>query len=670
MSTHSYSVPLAEPVPETDEPVDDPPAGAPLPGPMPIPGPFPFPKFCVVPLPDGCYRITMTPNSGTGSFRGTLRVDRANGNVVMSGDLYWFPTGTDALDAPTFPPLPIPLPPIVVKKFGIPIYPRKRYHSYLKGTAAQLTSFGTPCKGSLTFEQYDYTQPGAGLFNGTFPPSPGSRTIKFNFTKVPAPSFQWPGNYYEGVWTEGGVSKGKVALGWVSSSFRRCTIEVDTLAGAVAPQPVPALSGSGTEDFRTMLAAAGWAATIVYDQTVIPKPACVPDATDCWSDACLHQLMQSIRRAGTDLDAEWRMHLLVVPGHISCSRGKMYDSIDVPREGVVIYSDDVYPADHSSSFGAAEGQMQRNVPRAFIRSASHELVHGFNQIHQEQEGGADNSIMTTTPSVADVLGGPASGEPGVFPDAIKLTVNERVRAHMVHMPDPVVRPGGHTFASWASAPVPQAGDRFEVEGDFLVLEVTAAVDRVELGEPVPVAWTLTNTSTQDVAVPSEITHESTYAKITVVDAFGRRREMSPFVIECEQTHIGILPAGEGLRAGTRVYWSNNGFAFERPGRYSVEVSVDWTVAGVPLTVRGSTEVFVNYPKTDSDNAAAANLLHPEVGKWVALGGGANHLTDAVDRLRATVDLVASEAGTDSAGLLAMEAAPIGALRGYAGLLPA
>ena len=54
-------------------------------------------------------------------------------------------------------------------------------------------------------------------------------------------------------------------------------------------------------------------------------------------------------------------------------------------------------------------EKQRNVPRAFLRSATHELTHTFNQIHQEQETAADNSIMTTTPSVADVLGGPTTG---------------------------------------------------------------------------------------------------------------------------------------------------------------------------------------------------------------------------------------------------------------------
>ena len=67
--------------------------------------------------------------------------------------------------------------------------------------------------------------------------------------------------------------------------------------------------------------------------------------------------MQQVR-ASTHLDAEWRLHLLVVQGRITCSPGTMYDSIGAPPEGVVSYSDDGYPRAHSVNFGAAEGRMQ------------------------------------------------------------------------------------------------------------------------------------------------------------------------------------------------------------------------------------------------------------------------------------------------------------------------
>ena len=53
---------------------------------------------------------------------------------------------------------------------------------------------------------------------------------------------------------------------------------------------------------------------------------------------------------------------------------------------------------------------------------------------------------------------------------------------------------------------------------------------------------------------------------------------------------------------------------------------------VPCTVRATAPVFVSFPQSTGDNDAASTLLHEEVGMWVALGGDAPHLTEAVDRL--------------------------------------
>lgn len=87
----------------------------------------------------------------------------------------------------------------------------------------------------------------------------------------------------------------------------------------------------------------------------------------------------------------------------------------------------------------------------------------------------------------------------------------------------------------------------------------------------------------------------------------------------------------------------------------------WAITGVPFGVKGRTDVWVNFPQSDADNNAAAMLLHPEVGVYVALGGG-SHLTEAVSRLNE----VSSGAVTgDSRG----KGPALAALRGYAGLLP-
>ncbi|MFF7845340.1 hypothetical protein ACFZC6_42360 [Streptomyces ossamyceticus] len=666
VSVTPSAVPVAAPITVEDA---SPAEGAAERGDRPVPLPPPPLRPCRPDFRDGCYRVTFRPaQASLPHLVGTLRVDRkapAAGpdGVIVSGDLYRQPPslvpdqgsgdgpagpggatltggGESVAAAASRPGAPSPLLP------RIPVFPRDRYHSYLKATRLVVPLFGLPgrpCQVTLDMDEFDYTQPPAGSFKGSFPSSP-SRSLRLVLTRVPGSPLPLPGlggPRFEGRVFEGDVLRGTVTLTWVSSFLRRAVLEIDTLRGAVGPQPVPAASGSGTEFFDTVYATAGWDLAIdrVEAQVDIPVPVGV-NPTACWSAANLHALMSGVRRSSTDLDAEWRTHLVVVPAALGCSRGVMYDQIGVPREGSASFSDDGYPSSDSSNFGLAENQRQRDFPRAYLRSATHEVTHAFNQIHQESETAADNSIMTTTPSVADVLGGPATGAPGVFPDQINLGFNPTVRNHLAHMPDPVVRPGGWPFASWFPAGAPQASDRNLFRSDELDFEVWAEAGRVPLGAPVTVSWRLTNTSQGELVVPTDLRMEALFATMSCLDESGEERPVRPFVITCESAKLAPLAPGESLNAEYRVFWSSDGFPLERPGRHTLTVTVAWSAGGVPVGVTGSCEVWVDRPTTDAENRDAALVMHPEVGKWVVLGGGAYHLPEAVDRLR-TLDATGS-----------------------------
>lgn len=677
---------------------DQPPVNPAPPGPVePIPPLVP----CRLNFREGCYQINFRPTASLVTFEGTLRLDRSapNGgadNLIASGDLYSRlpvldpgipipPVGpvvpvpdepgaaavavpmsvAGALSAADQPPIPLP-----VLKPGIPIFPRARYHSYLRVTSVSAPLFVRPggkCQLTIVAQQFNYTQPPAGQHKGTFPASP-SRTITLRLSRVAAPfPFSLTGGpYYEGRLFEGTVDKGAVTLAWVSKFFRRATLEVDTLAGAVRPTPVPDGAG-GTEFFDTVFAKIGWSLNVVQDQLNIVVPPGVV-ATNCWSSADLHALMTNNRNPATNLDNEWRVHMIVVPARLGCSRGVMYDQIGVPREGCASFSDDGYPTSDSSNFGTAANKKQRDVPRAFLRSATHELTHTLNQIHQEQETNADNSIMTTTPSVADVLGGPASGEPGVFPDQIKLAINTTVRHHLNHMPDPVIRPGGWPFASWFPTGAPQAADRHDFSPSELSLAVTASTDRAALGQPVDVSWTLTNTSGVPLRVPNDVTLEALFASVTVVDAEGRERPVRPFSIVCEHAKIAELAPGDSVTASTKVFWSTAGFALGRPGKYRVNVAVSWSARGVAVGVENGVDIFVDYPTSDADNNAADLVMHEDVGKWVALGGEAYHLAEAGRRLMALSETAPGRTRAKALGAGDRAAAPR-VLDGFADLLP-
>jgi hypothetical protein len=563
-------------------------------------------------------------------------VDKAEGGSTISGDLYrflnlpWFHPPRlrvpDIKRLPLIPPLSFPL--------DIPIYPRDRYHSYLKGinvVKSPVISRG-PCVLVLTMEEFEYTQPQAGSFNGTFPDTP-TRTIKLVLSpEIPPAGFI--SSYFEGKLYEDGVEKGSFTMGWVSSYFRKATLEIDTLKGAVAPKPVPALSGTGQEDFRTIFATADWDLKVIYDQKAVPVPAGV-DPNSCWSSANLHALMQSVRKPTTNLDQEWRLHLVVVPAKMGCGRGVMYDTIDVPREGVASFSDDGYPSTDSSFFGAAENKKQREVPRAFIRSAAHEVGHGFNQQHQGLtffgEPGADNSIMTVTPNVANVLAGPATGDPGVFPDDIALEANDHVRHHLIHFPDPVVRPGGMTFGTGHSTAVPEADDedRYFFAPEEMELRLVPKTGRVTLGEPLPLTFELVNNSKEAITTPNDIRIEAQHAQISVVDPNGDSIPMPSFVIETDAVSNQELAPGKRLTASTTLFWSSNGFAFKMPGKHRVEITIRWNEQGIPFGAKSDADIWVDYPVSEADNEVASLLLNPEVGKFIALGGGAVHLKEAL-----------------------------------------
>jgi len=133
-------------------------------------------------------------------------------------------------------------------------------------------------------------------------------------------------------------------------------------------------------------------------------------------------------------------------------------------------------------------------------------------------------------------------------------------------------------------------------------------------------------------VPNDLTLEAQHVFIDVTDANGIIRNMPSFVIRTDQASIIALEPGASVTERARVFWSSNGFAFEKPGHFVVEVRVLWSIAGIPVGVKSAQHVWVNFPQTQLDNDAAAELLHPEVGKYVALGGDANHLPEAVVRL--------------------------------------
>jgi hypothetical protein len=615
----------------------DPEGPVPGPGfPIPFPGerlprpqliePFPRLRFCRTTLRAGCYTLSLVPNSisvfGT-RYQGTLRVESVASGLRISGDLYRYRLLDEfVLERPVrtiaaFEPVRGAVLTAEAADTGgtIPIYRRNRYHSYLKGTGAQLlrvVEVGTPCPFTLSFDEFVYNHPATG-FSGTFNAT-RTRGLRFELRRTATPDL------YSGEAYDGTTFVGAVSIRWVSASFRRAHLQIHTLQGAETPPAV------GTTTFATIFAGAGWDVT-VNDGGSIALPAALAgvNINACWSRANLHTLMSSVPGYNpADLDTVWRVHLVSVPATLGCSRGVMFDSSTgadpngIPREGSAAFSRDGYPATDcpdgmgGSHYDAVAGQQQRNVPRAFLRSATHEVGHAFNQIHQEFELGIDNSIMTPTPSVATVI-----GTGGNFPNDINLAFNNTVIRHLRHLPDPAVRPGAMDFFGSAIA-APEAADVSWL--DAAALSIALSSDSVSLGEPVALTFELANRGEVALPVPSELDVESLTVRVSVTDPAGRITFMRPATIEsCPRTGLIELPPRKSIKGATTLFWGRDGFAFETPGRHVVEVIVLWNVVGATLGACAERDLYVDYPVTRADNEVAALLLDPEVGRAVASG---------------------------------------------------
>jgi hypothetical protein len=578
------------------------------------------PKLCVTTLKDGCYTLSFVPKGtpvfGT-RFRGTMRVDKVGSRVRFSGDLYRWRLLDDIVIAQ-----PGRIQPAALERAAhdldvaadtggtIPIHRRSRYHSYLEGTSAQLVSFRRPgqeCTFTLDLNEWVYNHPATG-FSGSFDTTP-TRAVRFVMRKTSDP------NVYTGEAFAGTTSLGSVSLRWVSKSFRRAELRVHTLQGAVAP---PANVAGST--FSSIFADAGYDLTVI-DGGQIPLPAALAgtNINACWSELNLHTLMSSV--PGYDpaiLDKTWRIELVSVPAALNCGRGVMFDSAlgadpnAIAREGSATFSHDGYPAGETPHYDTAAGQQQRNVPRAFLRSATHEVGHAFNQIHQGFEGGNDNSIMTPTPGVAAVL-----GAAGTFPDGIDLRFNATVKGHLRHLPDPAVRPGAMDFFGSAVS-APQAAD--VAWPDDARLTLTLSSPQVALGEPVRVSYALSNAGEFALTAPDRLNTESLTVRISVTDPTGRVTFMRPPAIDsCPTLLLEELPPGASVDGDADVFWGRDGFAFEMPGRHIVEAIALWYVGGVPVAASDSQPVFVTYPTTTTDNDVAATMLDPVVGLAVATG---------------------------------------------------
>ena len=170
----------------------------------------------------------------------------------------------------------------------------------------------------------------------------------------------------------------------------------------------------------------------------VSDPNVAEPSGESWSDAEMHAAMLA-RRDASNLDAEWRYHVLAAHLLDSTPRGIMYDAFgtdsnNVPREGLGISSHWVIP--NASPWGTVKSVRFGAAAAPYFRTAVHELGHAMGLFHNT----VDNGFMNTT----DVI---AASCAATFPACIQWSFAADDQKRLRHYPDVFVRPGGTAFGT-------------------------------------------------------------------------------------------------------------------------------------------------------------------------------------------------------------------------------
>lgn len=404
--------PLPDPLPVGEAHKASDPRDTLFPPPVTFPPQFPFP-FRIRVVRQGAWLVNYVPSNTTNvAYDGTIRVEShgTGATRTASGDLYQRPVFI-------IPTLPFPFPGSPPRSImlnapdpskGIPIQSRGRYRYYLRVTEI-LESFTLGNSFVLGLQMWKYT---AAADNTATWTNDGDYTATMKWMTPPTNSgYPSASDYLEGDLLKAGAVVGRLKMGWISESYRKATLEIDTVNGADRPLD----SGAG-QSWETVCKALGYDVTLDLSDTNVSEPS-----GDGWTDAEAHAAMVA-HRDESNLDVEWRYHMLAVKNLDSTPRGIMYDwsatdSNKVPREGVAIASKYIFesapdPARGIPDWGAVKGKQFSTVKAAYFRAAVHEMGHVFGI---SRHNTVNTGFMNTTDAIARAaLSTPATP----FPDNI------------------------------------------------------------------------------------------------------------------------------------------------------------------------------------------------------------------------------------------------------------
>lgn len=549
-------------------------------------------------LREGCYLLQYNESpDGPGGIAnlhyGTMRIDHQLFGTIASGDLY-FHLG---FGIPAIVPAPNP-------GAGIPVFPIRRYAYYLRVTNI-LHGTTTSDHFTLTFQRYQYN-PNTGNWTNT-----GVYSAEMYWTSAPA-SYPSEDFYLRGTVVNAfGQFAGTLSMGWVDTNFRKATVEVDRVSSSEFPE------NNGNEvDWESIFEGIGWEIDVIESEINLD-----PVSGISWSNAELHATLLE-QRDLSNLNTEWRYHLLCVPRLDVTDRGVMYDTIgsdsnNVPREGAAISSHWVIP--NTPTWGSVGGLRFGQATGPYFRTAVHEIGHAMGLVHNP----ASNGFMHTTPDIA------ANGG-GTFPENIVWNFHRDDARRLNHWPDICVRPGGMSFARCHNvAPISPFQYNFP---STIIFEVAPLQEVVPIGAPVRVNVTIKNISGNPIEVPWSLSLASSFIKGKVETPCGNKKGFQS-IYQCHDGEETIqLAPGKKLSHDLTLLRGADGALFAGSGLHKITVEVEWESGEQKNMVSSSCHIMITPPVDEAHAKAATRLLGtPDVHLVLILGG--DHLKAGIEAIQ-------------------------------------